>query len=139
MTHFNRFKTSYLFYALLGVICYSMFCGVTGMTFSMLVALSIFNLFTIFNAIKAPPETTVSEPIEFVQFVNNEIRFGETTINIHKIRKVALEKVKQDCYFSLPYNPSKPGEVPGFVFPAGQMQRFEQHLRSGLENIEIIR
>ena len=66
------------------------------------------------------------------------MKFSEVSVSIDKVQKIALEVVGEDCYFTLPYNQTEPGESPGFVFPVGKLEEFKKYLLAGLGPVEII-
>lgn len=105
---------------------------------SLLLMLGVFNLVWIVKWYKTMPDATVMDPVNYVTFNNGHIQFGSTSIPVHKVTRVALETTGEHCYFSLPYNPTTPGNPPGFAFPASKAAEFKRYLQGELGDILFI-
>ena len=81
----------------------------------------------------------VDNPVAHIQFIDDQIVVGDTSLAISKIRKVALDKDDRCGYFSLPFNHIKPGVFPNFIFSLEQFDCLNEHLKRGLPNAEIVR
>ena len=77
-------------------------------------------------------ENKIDDPLAYVSIAQDHMYIGNDKFKLTDIRKVALEAVGQDAYFSLPYNQIKPGQTPNMVFPANRVAEFEQYLRNHL-------
>ncbi len=85
------------------------------------------------------PENMVKQPINHIQFNNNEMKVGDTCcIKVASIRKVALSHDDLYGYFSLPYNPISPGVVPSFIFPPEKFAEVKAFLQHELSDVEFI-
>lgn len=81
----------------------------------------------------------VDDPVAHIQFIDDQIVVGETSLPISKIRKVALDKDERYGYFSLPFNHIKPGVFPNFIFSPERFDSLNMHLKQGLPHAEIVR
>ncbi|MDC8830390.1 hypothetical protein [Alteromonas gilva] len=123
--------------AILGV--YALTVLLTEHAFNLLFLSILLNIFLLPELLRQHSADRVDTPNDYVRFDAEMMHVGTTPIPLVKINKVALEVVDDDCYFSLPYNQISPGKCPAFVFPAHRLSKFEHHLQSHLQNIEIIR
>ncbi|NVK54023.1 MAG: hypothetical protein HWE26_00295 [Alteromonadaceae bacterium] len=110
--------------------------------FSLLLIIAIVNLVLIPNILERSAQHQLNQHIErpeaYVRFENDTMFVGNTGIELAKINKVALEVVNERCYFSLPFNPTSPGQCPAFTFAASQRPAFQQYLRSHMKDVEIL-
>ncbi|WKD51109.1 hypothetical protein [Microbulbifer spongiae] len=120
------------------IVIYGLYIVITGKDFNFLIVIPLINIFLIVTLIRGSGPKKVSDPVGYVKFTNGKINFGENNISVIKIKKIALEAVENECYFSLPYNQTAPGKCPIFVFPLEKLTDFKKHLLTGLGEVEII-
>lgn len=116
------------------IVCYSLFVLIGGKQFDWVwfLALSNIALFPGLFHRSSLIENKIDDPLAHVSFKNGCMFIGEVNLKVSDIRKVALDAVGQDAYFSLPYNQVKPGQIPNMIFAAGKMTEFKQHLKKNL-------
>ena len=134
---FKRFKNNKSIYLLLwlSAICgYLAIVVVTGYSFDWVIFFAISNMAllpSLFDG-SAYQERKIDEPQDYVTFKQGNMYIGDAVLPIANVRKVALERVEQDAYFSLPYNHVKSGDIPNMIFSANKIQAFEQYLKANL-------
>ncbi len=103
----------------------------------MLVAVQLFFLSSTPQDTKIKVEQ-VEDPLTYIQFNNDEMKIGDCSIKSFNVHKVAILIDENYGNFSLPYNPSGPGKIHHFVFPATQLGEFKTHLKQGLGDVQFI-
>ena len=127
-----------LVHGALAALCFGLILWIVRQEVNLLLMLGVFNLVWIVKWCQSMPDTTVKDPVNYVTFNDGHIQFGSASIPIHKVTRVALETIREHCYFSLPYNPTTPGNPPGFVFPASKVAEFKHYLQAELGDITFI-
>ncbi|MEQ2354956.1 hypothetical protein [Pseudoalteromonas piscicida] len=120
------------------ILIYLAYIGATESSFSILVISGLTNICLLPLILRKYAALKVKDPVEFVKFNEDILLMGELKIPTSKIKKVALDIVGDDAYFSLPYNQISPGEIPSFVFPAVNIATFKSYLMDNLSEIEFI-
>ncbi|MDG6096086.1 hypothetical protein EXU34_01335 [Alteromonas sp. ZYF713] len=138
MTSSNPINKITLMHATLAALIVGLILWIVRQEVNLLLMLGVFNLVWIVKWCKTMPDITVMDPVKYVTFNDGHIQFGSTSIPAHKVTRVALETTSEHCYFSLPYNPTTPGNPPGFVFPARKAAEFRCYLQAELGNIHFI-
>ena len=138
MTSSNPINKKTLMHAALAALSAGLILWIVRQEVNLLLMLGVFNLVWIVQWYKTMPDATVKDPVKYVTFNNGHIQFGSTSITLHKVTRVALETTREHCYFSLPYNPTTPGNPPGFVFPASKAVEFKRYLQTELGDIHFI-
>ncbi|GHG06357.1 hypothetical protein [Thalassotalea marina] len=121
---------------LLSICSYLLFVFITDSKLEMVWLLAISNIAIFPSLFKRSklPENRVVEPKNHVRFIKGDMYIGDAKVRVSEVRKVALETVEQDAYFSLPYNHVKLGEIPNMVFSADKAQEFKAYLKTHLSN-----
>ena len=83
-------------------------------------------------------QLSVDDAVEFVNFHAGNMCIGELKIPISRIKKVAIDSIGTDGFFSLPYNHIASLGVPNFTFPAENIPSFKQYLIENLRDVEFI-
>ena len=138
MTSAHPLNKAKLVHGILAALSVGLILWVVRQEVNLLLMLGVFNLVWIVQWYKTMPDATVKDPVKYVTFNNGHIQFGSTSIPVHKVTRVALETTNEHCYFSLPYNPTSPGNPPGFVFPARKAAEFKRYLQTELGDIHFI-
>ncbi|WP_017218359.1 hypothetical protein [Pseudoalteromonas sp. NJ631] len=120
------------------ILIYLVYVGATESSFSILVISGLTNICLLPLILRKHAPLTVKDPIEYVKFNEVVLLMGELKIPTSKIKKVALDVLGEDAYFSLPYNQISPGQIPSFVFPAVKIATFKSYLMDNLSEIEFI-
>lgn len=81
----------------------------------------------------------VEDPIEYVNVCEDNLYVGDLKVPISNIKKVAIDSVGADGYFSLPYNHIAPVGVPNFSFPAQRIPAFKKYLIECIGDVEFVK
>jgi len=81
----------------------------------------------------------IQNPVSYILFDSINMTIGTTVLPVSSIRKVALDTVKNEGYFSLPLNHFSSGVVPEFIFPAAKVDELTIYLKLHLpDSVEFI-
>lgn len=107
-------------------------------SFSLLVLSGLTNLclFPLFITKNDP--LRIENPVEYVYFKKGNLIMGNIKIPIENIKKIALDSIGDDAYFSLPYNPITSVGAPSFLFPVEKINAFKNHLITNIREVEFI-
>ncbi|WP_440056625.1 hypothetical protein ACSLBF_21185 (plasmid) [Pseudoalteromonas sp. T1lg65] len=81
----------------------------------------------------------VQNPVEQVVFSDTYMSVNDAKFPLSKVRKIALEVVGKEAYFSMPYNQISVGVIPSFRFDAKQLEAFKAHLTSHISHVSFIK
>lgn len=130
-------KTSILVWTL-SVLLYSLYVWLSDSTFSFLVISGVTNICLLPFIFKKTAPLNVDNPVNYIQFKQDNMLIGELTIPTAKIKKIGLENMEDEAYFSLPYNHIPKVGIPYFMFPQSQFNALKQHLSQNIEGVEFI-
>ncbi len=120
------------------VLLYLSCVWIFDISFSLLVVSGLTNLCLFPLIIRKNGQLKIENPVEYVYFHKGNLLMGELKIPINNIKRVALDIVGDDAYFSLPYNHVAPVGVPSFVFPAEKINTFKSHLSANIQEVEFV-
>lgn len=130
-------KTLYLIWTA-SVLLYLSYVWLLDISFSLLVLSGLTNLCLLPLIIRKSGALKIENPVEYVYFKKGNLIMGEVRIPIENIKKIALDSVDEDAYFSLPYNHIASVGVPSFMFPVEKIDAFKNHLRSNIQEVEFV-
>ncbi len=120
------------------VLLYLSCVWILDISFNLLVVSGITNLCLCPLIMRKNGPLKIENPIEYVDFNKGNLLMGELKIPIVNIKKVALDSIGDDAYFSMPYNHIASVGVPSFVFPAEKIDIFKSHLIANIQEVEFV-
>ncbi len=120
------------------VLLYLSCVWILDISFSLLVLSGLTNLCLFPLIMRKNGALKIENPVEYVYFKKGNLIMGELKIPIDNIKKIALDSVGDDAYFSLPYNQIASVGVPSFVFPVEKINAFKSHLSANMQEVEFV-
>lgn len=137
------FKKSLTAFIISIMVLYLIIVAVTDVEIEWIHMLFMINLSSVLFSLHAEKKLNthypnmVENPLRYVRFENNLLWNGDTSVNVRKVQKIALDSAGKLGYCSLPFN-QESGGVPQFSFPAEDIERLRAHFKQGLANVEFI-
>ncbi|EIE1275486.1 hypothetical protein RGL42_002694 [Vibrio parahaemolyticus] len=120
------------------VLLYLSCVWILDISFNLLVVSGLTNLCLFPLIMRKNGPLKIENPVEYVYFNKGNLLMGELKIPIVNIKKVALDSIGDDAYFSMPYNHIASVGVPSFVFPAEKIDIFKSHLIANIQEVEFV-
>lgn len=120
------------------ILLYLFYVMASDVSFNILMISGLTNICLLPLIIRKNGPLQIDNPIEYIKFNKGNLLMGDLKIPISKIKKVAIDYVGEDAYFSLPYNHISPIGVPNFVFPVGQITSLKSYLNENIKGVEFV-
>ena len=120
------------------ILLYLSCVWILDISFNLLVVSGLTNLCLFPLIMRKNGPLKIENPVEYVYFNKGNLLMGELKIPIVNIKKVALDSIGDDAYFSMPYNHIASVGVPSFVFPAEKIDIFKSHLIVNIQEVEFV-
>jgi hypothetical protein len=121
------------------IFIYLVYVGTTKSALSISVIITLTSICIFPLILRKNTLLRVKDPMDYVKFSEGSVIIGEIKISTPKIKKVALDIVEGDVYFSLPYNQISAGVTPSFIFPSSEVATFKRYLTDNLNEIEFVK